>query len=97
LDAERERIKLEGVLQEREEDYARTQEQLEDFKRFVKEGGGGGGGGDGMLDEGEDMFDHGNGHGNHVSRDVARRLLTLSEELKVSRFCFFGPIYRPID
>ena len=57
LDAERGRIKLEGVLQEREEDYARTQEQLEDFKRFVKEGGGGGG--DGMLDEGEDMFDHG--------------------------------------
>ena len=55
LDAERGRIKLEGVLQEREEDYARTQEQLEDFKRFVQEGGGGGG----MLDEGEDMFDHG--------------------------------------
>jgi hypothetical protein len=63
LDAERERIKLEGVLQEREEEYARTQEQLEDFKRFVKEGGGGGGGGGGMLDEGEDMFDHGHANG----------------------------------
>ena len=61
MDAERGRIKLEGVLQEREEDYARTQEQLEDFKRFVKEGGGDGGGG--MLDEGEDMFDHGHANG----------------------------------
>ena len=57
MDAERGRIKLEGVLQEREEEYARTQEQLEDFKRFVKEGGGG------MLDEGEDMFDHGHANG----------------------------------
>jgi hypothetical protein len=45
LDAERSRIKLEGVLQEKEEEYARTQEQLDDFRTYVQGGGRGRSGG----------------------------------------------------
>ena len=100
LDAEKGRIKLEGVLQEKEEEYQRTQEQLKDFKMFVNgrnpapraniedsmlEGG------DGTEPEflkGEQNNDMSGGQFGGFeshSRDVARRLLSLSEELKAAK------------
>jgi chromosome segregation ATPase len=115
LDAEKGRIRLEGILQEKEEEYARTQEQLNDFKRFVqgqrRKGSSGGSGGrrprnnrgvasDNMLDGGDggdpfddmddDMDDDDMGGGGGImsdghSRDLARRLLSLSEELKAAK------------
>jgi hypothetical protein len=107
LDAEKARIKLEGVLQEKEEEYQRTQEQLKDFKMFVSGGGGGGaaaaagaanGMGDSMLEGGDgeepDFLRGERNTANHRAkhhrleshgRDVARRLLSLSEELKAAK------------
>ena len=125
LDCEKSRIKLEGILQEKEEEYARTQEQLNDFKMFVNGNTGNtsnansrgqgsrrnrqqqqGFASDNMLDgdNGNDPFDDdednngGNGGTGNTgnrrnvgrmsdshSRDLARRLLSLSEEVKASK------------